>query len=86
MEPKHLDDFCDAHLNEVCKHWQLDTERPPRRISASENLVFEAHLNGERVALRFTHPDHQTFEHLLGEIKWVQYLSERKVPCPRILR
>ncbi len=49
-------------------------------LGGFESYVFEAPYNGQGHILRLTHSLHRTVEQVEGELDWVRFLAERRVP------
>jgi Ser/Thr protein kinase RdoA (MazF antagonist) len=55
-------------------------------ISKSESYVYEGKRKGEPVILRITHSSHRNVDQMLGELEWINHLSNHNISVATPIR
>ncbi len=69
----------EAMNDEVIKAASLKFDIPfesIKRIGGFENFIYEFNKNGLDIILRFAHSNHRSFEYVLSELEFIDYLSK----------
>lgn len=82
MEKEVEVQFTDEVLLEAAKRFDLEISSL-KKLGSFENYVYEAVNNGRSYILRLTHSSHRSTNMVIGELDWINYLSDNNVSVAR---
>lgn len=75
MEKHILELFNDSYIDRAGDLYGFHPDTV-EKLDGFENLMFSYSIGDKKYILRIAHHDHQTFEHIMAEIEFIQYLQE----------
>ena len=85
MEKQIRDAMNDSIILEASKRYNVD-HNSINRVGGFENFIYEYKQHDEEVILRFVHSTHRTFEQVLAEIEFIDYLSDNGANVSTIIK
>ena len=84
MEQFILESMNDEILHEAALLYDIQFETI-KKIGGFENFVFEYHKNDNDFILRFVHSGHRSYEQVLAELEFIDYLAKNSAKVSTVM-